>query len=61
MQAKIAEAEKVIADQSGDVNSVFALKGELAQAIESLRLDEKTADPDEDEFTVTFDDPHSRT
>lgn len=56
LQAKIAEAEKVIADQSGDVNSVFALKGELAQAIESLRLDEKTADPDEDEFTVTFDD-----
>lgn len=56
LQAKIAEAEKVIADQSGDVNSVFALKGELAQAIESLRLDEKTADPDEDEFIVTFDD-----
>lgn len=56
LQAKIAETEKVIADQSGDVNSVFALKGELARAIESLRLDEKAADPDEDEFTVTFDD-----
>lgn len=56
LQAKIAEAEKVIADKSGDVNSVFALKGELAQAIESLRLDEKVVEPGEDEFTVTIDD-----
>ncbi len=56
LQAKIAEAEKVIADKSGDVNSVFALMGELGKSIVSLRLDAKVVDPGADEFTVTVDD-----
>ena len=56
LQAKIAEAEKVIADKSGDVNSVFALMGELGKSIVSLRLDAKVVDPGVDEFTVTVDD-----
>lgn len=56
LQAKIAEAEKVIADKSGDVNSVFALMGELGKSIVSLRLDAKVVDPGADEFTITVDD-----
>lgn len=56
LQAKVAEAEKVIADKSGDVNSVFALMGELGKSIVSLRLDSEAVDPGVDEFTVTVDD-----
>lgn len=59
MQQKLAEAKACVKDQTGDIESVYALSGELAKSVVSLRLDEAPApdpDPDETTFTVTIDD-----
>lgn len=61
MQQKLAEAKACVKDQTGDIESVYALSGELAKSVVSLRLDEVPApdpdpDPDETTFTVTIDD-----
>ncbi|MDO4436451.1 MAG: discoidin domain-containing protein [Coriobacteriaceae bacterium] len=55
-QEQVKAAEDCIANKSGDVNSVYALKGSLASAMTALRLEDKTVDPTPGEFTVTFDD-----
>lgn len=41
LAAKLDEAATVLKDQSGDVNSVYALMGEVAQSVVDLRLDPK--------------------
>jgi len=41
LAAKLDEAATVLKDQSGDVNSVYALMGEVAQSAVDLRLDPK--------------------
>ena len=59
MHKKLAEAKACVKDQTGDIESVYALSGELAKSVVSLRLDEAPApdpDPDETTFTVTIDD-----
>lgn len=43
--SKLAEAEDALKEQSGDVNSVHALMGELATGITDLRLDPKGDEP----------------
>lgn len=42
---KLVEAEAALESQSGDVNSTYALMGELAKSITDLRLDPKGDDP----------------
>lgn len=59
MHKKLAEAKACVKDQTGDIESVYALSGELAKSVVSLRLDEAPVpdpDPDETTFTVTVDD-----
>ncbi|MDY2777615.1 MAG: discoidin domain-containing protein [Collinsella sp.] len=55
LQQQIEAAKACIDEQSGDVNSVFTLKGELAKAVMGLRLS-GGADPEPGYFTVTIDD-----
>lgn len=59
-QSQVNKAEDCLAKQDGDVNSVYALRGELAASMMALRLEGAPVDPDPEPegktFTVTIDD-----
>ena len=54
---KLVEAEAALESQSGDVNSTYALMGELAKSITDLRLDPKGDEPVDPDRPVDPDGP----